>query len=160
MAVTEDLDTVMMDADLDAVLLDVQHVEGAPRNAPVHDTDKDFSLELDATVQHVHLPSGLNEHAAMAERRTDIVDVLKKAIERDPRRRDLRMKLLETYYSVASLNQRAFMEVVRELSREKDLLTAEDWKKVTVMGREIASDDILFADLDPPKDGEDLAHCA
>jgi hypothetical protein len=158
---THDLDTQLIDADLNTVLLDGKQLEALPRGAPVNDTALDFNLvDLDATAQHVHMPSGLNDHPAFKERRTDIVDVLKTAIERDPERRDLRMKLLETYYSLASANQRAFMEVVRKLSREKNLLTADDWKKVTVMGREIAADDILFADLDPPKDDADLAHCA
>jgi pilus assembly protein FimV len=158
---TEDLDTAAIDADLNTVLMDVKDLGGESEKVRVHDTALDFNLvDLDSTAQHVHMPSGLNDRPPFKERRTNIVDVLKVAIERDPNRRDLRMKLLETYYSLASANQRAFMEVVRRLAREKDLLTAEDWKKVTVMGRDIAADDILFADLDPPKDGGDLAHCA
>ncbi len=169
-----DLDGAHLDADLNTVLMDGKQFDSAqaaahaprtayaPRNAPVSDSsDLDFNLvDLDATSQHVDMSTGLHEQPVMSERRTNIVDVLKAAIERDPKRRDLRMKLLETYYSTASTNQRAFIDVVRKLSREKDLLTEEDWRKVTLMGREIAGDDILFADLDPPKDGDDLAHCA
>jgi FimV-like protein len=156
-----DLDTALLEADFNTVMLDVKPPEAAPRHTPVHDTALDFNLvDLDATAQHVHMPSGLNDHPVMSERRTNIIDVLKLAVERDPQRRDLQMKLLETYYGMASSNQRAFMDVVRKLSRERGLLTADDWKKVTMMGREIAADDILFADLDPPKDDGDLAHCA
>jgi pilus assembly protein FimV len=118
----------------------------------------DFNLgDLDATAQHVHMPSALHDHPVTAERRTNIVDVLKLAIERDPGRRDLRMKLLETYYGLASTNQRAFLEVVRKLSREKDSLSSEDWQKVMMMGREIAADDIFFAEI---PGGADLANCA
>ncbi len=76
----------------------------------------------------------------------NIVDVLRSAIERDPNRRDLRMKLLETYHAAAATNRRGFLEVVKRLSRERDRVTADDWKKITMMGREIAADDILFAD--------------
>jgi len=118
----------------------------------------DFNLaDLDATAQHVHMPSALHDAPVMKERRTNIVDVLKLAIERDPNRRDLRMKLLETYYSLASTNQRAFLEVVRKLSREKDSLSSEDWQKVMMMGREIAADDIFFAEI---PGGAGLANCA
>jgi pilus assembly protein FimV len=118
----------------------------------------DFNLaDLDATAQHVHMPSALHDTPVMSERRTNIVDVLKLAIERDPNRRDLRMKLLETYYSLASTNQRAFLEVVRKLSREKDSLSSEDWQKVMMMGREIAADDIFFAEI---PGGAGLANCA
>jgi len=114
-------------------------------------------LDLDATAQHVQMPSELNDHVVVSERRTNIIDVLRLAIDRDPHRRDLRMKLLETYYSAASVNQRAFLEVVRKLDRDRDFLSGDDWKKVMMMGRDIAAEDILFAD--PVKD-DDLADCA
>ena len=114
-------------------------------------------LDLDATSQHVQMPSELNDHVVVSERRTNIIDVLKQAIDRDPHRRDLRMKLLETYYGAASMNQRAFLEVVRKLARDRDFLSGDDWKKVMMMGRDIAAEDILFAD--PVKD-DDLADCA
>jgi FimV-like protein len=115
-------------------------------------------LDLDATAQHVQMPSQLNDNVVVSERRTNIVDVLKSAIERDPHRRDLRMKLLETYYSAASINQRAFLEVVRKLAREREFLSTDDWKKVMMMGRDIAAEDILFAD--PAAKDDDLADCA
>jgi hypothetical protein len=103
------------------------------------------------------MPSQLHDHVVVTERRTNIVDVLKAAIDRDPNRSDLRMKLLETYYSSAATNQRAFMDVVRKAACEHDFLSAADWQKVVMMGREIASGDALFADQ--AKDDE-LANCA
>jgi hypothetical protein len=103
------------------------------------------------------MPSALHDRAVIKERRTNIVDVLKAAIDRDPHRRDLRMKLLETYYSSAASNQRAFMDVVRNAVSERDFLSAEDWQKVAMMGREIASSEAMFADRS--KDDE-LANCA
>jgi pilus assembly protein FimV len=149
----------------DTAKVDVQARDGAMRASdrpePQAPQKVDFDLvDLDATAQHVHMPSGLNDAPAVAERRTNIVDVLKSAIERDPKRSDLRMKLLETYYTLASSNQRAFMDAVRKLQRERDLLSADDWQKVTMMGRDIAGDDILFADLDLQKNNGDLANCA
>jgi hypothetical protein len=113
-------------------------------------------LDLDATAQHVQMPSEINDHAVVEERRMNIVDVLKTAIDRDPNRRDLRMKLLETYYNAAAANRRSFLDIVKNLSRERDYLSAEDWKVVMKMGREIAPEDILFAD----PDSGDLANCA
>ncbi|MDB6087144.1 MAG: hypothetical protein JWN43_5025, partial [Gammaproteobacteria bacterium] len=126
--------------------------------AAVDSTALDYDLlDLDATAQHVQMPSELHDHVVVRERRTSIVDVLKSAIDRDPHRSDLRMKLLETYYSVAATNQRAFVDVVKKLAGEREFLSAGDWQKVMMMGREIASDDLLFSDLS--KDA-DLADCA
>jgi len=116
-----------------------------------------LQANLDATTQHVHMPSDLLDAPAVKDRRTNIVDVLKMAIERDPERRDLRMKLLETYYSAATTNQRGFLEIVRKLSREPNYLSAADWQKVVMMGRAIAPDDILFTDQ---AKSNDLADCA
>jgi pilus assembly protein FimV len=152
---TSELDTAVMKADLNTMVIDTKKFD----TVAADNTSLDYDLlELDVTAQHVHMPSDLHDHAAVSERRTNIVDVLKMAIERDPHRRDLRMKLLETYYSAASINQRAFVEVVKKLAQERDCLTADDWHKVKLMGREIASEEILFADH--PKDDDELAHCA
>ncbi len=169
---TSELETAMAESELNTMVLEAGTLEGMAAledtnklasthkidTAGINQTELDYNLlDLDATAQHVQMPSDLHDRTPMAERRTNIVDVLKSAIDRDPYRRDLRMKLLESYYSAAATNQRAFLEVVRKLSREPDLLSAEDWKKVTMMGREIAGDDILF--VEQPKD-EELAHCA
>jgi len=149
-----ELDTAVIKADLNTAILETRKADPASANSTVLDYNL---LDLDATTQHVHMPSDLLDQPMVKDRRTTIVDVLKMAIERDPERRDLRMKLLETYYGAASTNQRGFLEVVRKLSREPNYLSADDWQKVVKMGRAIAPDDILFADQ--AKDG-DLAHCA
>jgi pilus assembly protein FimV len=149
-----ELDTAATQPDLNTAVLDTRTADPAG----AHSTVLDYNLlDLDATTQHVHMPSDLLDQSVVKDRRTNIVDVLKMAIERDPERRDLRMKLLETYYSAASANQRGFLEVVKKLSREPNYLSADDWQKVVMMGRAIAPDDILFADQ--PKD-DDLANCA
>jgi FimV-like protein len=149
-----ELDTAAVKGDLNTAIIDTRKADPAIG----HGTVLDYNLlDLDATTQHVHMPSDLLDAPLVKDRRTNIVDVLKTAIERDPERRDLRMKLLETYYSAASTNQRGFLEVVKKLSREPNYLSAEDWQKVVAMGRAIAPDDILFADQ--AKDN-DLANCA
>jgi pilus assembly protein FimV len=125
------------------------------------DTTKlDYNLmDLDLTAQHVHMPSVLHERVVLKERRTNLVDVLKKAVEREPDRRDLRMKLLETYYAAAATNRLAFLEVVQKLACDRDLLGEGEWDKIAVMGRQIASDTVLFAS-EPAENNEKLADCA
>ena len=115
-------------------------------------------LDLDLTAQHVQMPSVLNEHAVVRERRTNLADVLKMAIEREPDRHDLRMKLLELYYSAAATNRKAFLEVVQKFARDRDYLNTEQWDKIAQMGRQIASDNPMFTE--EPAAEDDLADCA
>lgn len=102
--------------------------------------------EFDTTAQHVQMPSVLHEHVVVGERRTNIVRILTMAIEREPHRRDLRLKLLEVYYAAASSNRQAFLEIARMLARDRDHLTADEWEKLVRMGRDFAADDASFAD--------------
>jgi pilus assembly protein FimV len=123
-------------------------------------TKLDYNLvDLDLTAQHVQMPSDLHEHVVVKERRTNLVDVLKMAIEREPDRRDLRMKLLETYYAAAATNRQGFLEVVQKLARERDCLGAGEWEKIAFMGKQIASDTGLFAEAEESEDDK-LADCA
>ena len=151
---TSDLEVTLSHPDLNTAILATSSLDATAIDSMLLDYNL---LDLDATAQHVHMPSKLHDHAVITERRTNIVDVLKSAISRDPNRRDLRMKLLETYYSVAASNQKGFMEIVRKLAREREFLSAEDWEKIAIMGRDIAADDPLFTV--ETKD-DDLANCA
>jgi pilus assembly protein FimV len=127
----------------------------------VDTTRLDYNLvDLDLTAQHVHMPSVLNERAVVKERRTNLVDVLKKAVEREPDRRDLRMKLLETYYAAAAANRQAFLEVVQKLARDRDRLEEGEWDKIARMGRQIAADTALFSGDSEAEDDNKLADCA
>jgi pilus assembly protein FimV len=126
----------------------------------VDTTRLDFNLvDLDLTAQHVHMPSVLHERVVVKERRTNLVDVLKKAVEREPDRGDLRMKLLETYYAAAAANRHAFLEVVQKLARERDRLEEGEWDKIALMGRKIAADSALFSS-DSEEEDDKLADCA
>ncbi len=108
-------------------------------------------LDLDATAQHVHMPSALNEpieRKDFKERRSSIVEVLRTAIEQEPHRRELRLKLLEFYYSAATNNRQGFLEVVQALASDREFLASGEWDKVAQMGRVIAPDDPVFS-MDP-----------
>jgi FimV-like protein len=125
-------------------------------------TKLDYNLtDLDlSNGHHVQMPSMLHEHVVVKERRTNLVDVLKMAIEREPDRSDLRMKLLETYYAAAATNRQGFLEVVQKLARERGRLGEGEWDKIAYMGKQIASDTGLFeSDLDSEQDDK-LADCA
>jgi pilus assembly protein FimV len=102
-------------------------------------------LDLDGSVHHVPMPSILYEKAGFKERRTSLVDVLKVAVKREPNRRDLRMKLLETYHAAAATSRQGFLEVAKSLAGERGNMTDDEWSKITGMGRQIAADDDLFA---------------
>jgi pilus assembly protein FimV len=122
-------------------------------NLQVDPTHLDYNLQdLDMTAQHVQMPSALNEHAVVHERRTSLADALQLAIEREPDRHDLRMKLLELYYSAAATNRQAFLEVVQKFARDKDFLRPEQWDKIAYMGRQIAGENPLFADESASED--------
>jgi hypothetical protein len=126
----------------------------------VDTTNLDYNLmDLDLTAHHVQMPSALHERVVAKERRTNLVDVLKKAVEREPDRRDLRMKLLETYYAAAASNRLAFLEVVQNLARERDRLGEGEWDKIAIMGKQIASDTPLFSS-DSEAEDDKLADCA
>jgi hypothetical protein len=123
-------------------------------------TKLDYNLlDLDLTAQHVQMPSMLHEHVVVRERRTSLVNVLKMAIEREPDRSDLRMKLLETYYAAAAANRQGFIEVVQRLSRDRDRLAEGAWEKIAFMGQQIAADTALFSSVVEAEDDK-LADCA
>ncbi|HEX9140317.1 MAG TPA: FimV/HubP family polar landmark protein [Steroidobacteraceae bacterium] len=104
-----------------------------------------FNPESAVNTTHVMIASGLHQRPAFVERRKSPVDVLRQAIEREPHRSDLRLKLLELYYSAASQNRRAFLEIVRHLAKDPQLIAEKEWAQIAEMGRLIAPDDELFA---------------
>ena len=127
--------------------------------AKVAVTRLDYNLvDLDLTAQHVQMPSVLNEHAVVKERRTNLADVLKLAIEREPDRHDLRMKLLELYYAAAATNRQGFLEAVQKFARERHHLQNGEWDKIAFMGRQIAAESPLFAEV--AAEDDELADCA
>jgi hypothetical protein len=104
-----------------------------------------FNPEATTNTEHVVMGSALTEPKAFVERRKNPADVLRQAIEREPERSDLRLKLLELYYTAAAENRRAFLEATRQLANNQSLATPEDWSRIADMGRIIAPDDELFS---------------
>jgi pilus assembly protein FimV len=118
-------------------------------------------LDLDGVVHHIPMPSMLNEKGGFKERRTSLVDVLKVAVKREPNRRDLRLKLLETYYAAAATSRQGFLEVAQSLAGERESMSDGEWSKIAGMGRQIAADNDLFMPGTAPADRkEGLATCA
>ncbi len=81
-----------------------------------------------------HMAYGLYDQAA---------DLVRIALEREPDRRDLRLKLLEIYFVWG--NKDAFLQAAKTLEATKDKAAAGEWDKIAIMGRQICPDDPLFA---------------
>ncbi|HEY4367248.1 MAG TPA: FimV/HubP family polar landmark protein [Steroidobacteraceae bacterium] len=80
-----------------------------------------------------HMAYGLYDQAA---------DLVKIAIDREPQRRDLKLKLLEIYFVWG--NRELFLDTARELHGSRDQGTAGEWDKVLIMGKQIAPEDSMF----------------
>ena len=105
-----------------------------------------FNPESAHNTTHVTLASGLEEPPKpFVERRKSPAEVLRQAIEREPDRNDLRLKLLELYYQSAAQNRRAFLEAARQLAKNEKFASPNDWAQIEDMGRAIAPDDDLFS---------------
>jgi pilus assembly protein FimV len=70
-------------------------------------------------------------------------DIVKLALDGEPGRRDLKMKLLEIFF--VSGNKDRFLEAAGELAKSRSDGDGADWDRVVIMGRQLASDDPLFA---------------
>jgi pilus assembly protein FimV len=80
-----------------------------------------------------HMAYGLYDQAA---------DLVKLAIEREPARRDLKLKLLEVFFVWG--NKDHFLQTARELAETRDAAAPGEWEKVIIMGKQIAPEDALF----------------
>ena len=81
-----------------------------------------------------HMAYGLYDQAA---------DLVRIALEREPDRRDLRLKLLEIYFVWG--NKDAFLQTAKGLEATRDRAPAGEWDKILIMGRQICPDEALFA---------------
>jgi len=81
-----------------------------------------------------HMAYGLYDQAA------ELVQV---AAKREPKRRDLKLKLLEIFFVWG--NRDRFLEVAREMQASRADAPAGEWDKVLIMGRQLAPEDPLFA---------------
>ncbi|HEY8540203.1 MAG TPA: FimV/HubP family polar landmark protein [Steroidobacteraceae bacterium] len=92
-----------------------------------------------------HMAYGLYDQAA---------DLVKIAIDREPGRRDLKLKLLEIYFVWG--NKDAFLETARDLHATRDQAPAGEWDKILIMGKQIAADDPMFKGEGGPVDLVDV----
>ncbi len=120
--------------------LDQSLVTEAREETPLERTiSTDAAVELDQSdvvaEAEFHMAYGLYDQAA---------EILGRALEKSPARRDLRLKLLEVYFIWE--NKAAF---VTEARTYRGQLTDEgggDWHKVCIMGRQLCPDEVLFAE--------------
>ena len=112
-----------------------------PVVAPEHSIDdtlsSDTAIRLDQqdalAEADFHMAYGLYDQAA---------DLVKIAIDREPGRRDLKLKLLEIYFVWG--NKELFLDTARDLHSTRDEAAAGEWDKVLIMGKQIAPDDSMF----------------
>ncbi|MHB8721268.1 MAG: FimV/HubP family polar landmark protein [Steroidobacteraceae bacterium] len=81
-----------------------------------------------------HMAYGLYDQAA---------DLVRIALEREPDRRDLRLKLLEIYFVWG--NKDAFLQTAKGLEATRDRAPAGEWDKIVIMGKQICPDEPMFA---------------
>jgi pilus assembly protein FimV len=81
-----------------------------------------------------HMAYGLYDQAA---------DLVKMAIQREPARRDLKLKLLEVFFVWGNKDQ--FLQTARELADTRDESAPGEWEKVVIMGKQLAPEDALFS---------------
>ncbi len=81
-----------------------------------------------------HMAYGLYDQAA---------DLVRIAIQRDPTRRDLKLKLLEVFFVWG--NKEQFLNSARELANTRAEAAPGEWEKILIMGKQLAPDDALFS---------------
>ena len=80
-----------------------------------------------------HMAYGLYDQAA---------DLVRIALDREPDRRDLRLKLLEIYFVWG--NKDAFLQTAKGLEATRDRAPAGEWDKIVIMGKQICPDEPMF----------------
>jgi len=115
------------------------NLEPARKPASLDDTlsnDSAVSIEAGDPLAEAdfHMAYGLYDQAA---------DLVQLAIKREPQRRDLRLKLLEIFFVWG--NRDRFLEVAREMHPERTSMSASEWDKVLIMGKQIAPEDRMFS---------------
>jgi pilus assembly protein FimV len=81
-----------------------------------------------------HMAYGLYDQAA---------DLVRLAIEREPTRRDLKLKLLEVFFVWGNKDQ--FLQSARNLADSRDVAEPGEWEKILIMGKQLAPEDPLFS---------------
>ena len=134
--------TVMLPRDeLDKTIMQTMVVDSAPAEpepAVSHDTVVGGTpLKLDEndpmSEADFHMAYGLYDQAA---------DLIKKAAQREPARRDLKLKLLEIYFSAGS--KAAFVAEAKALRQSMGASPDADWQSIAIFGKQIAPEEGIF----------------
>jgi pilus assembly protein FimV len=81
-----------------------------------------------------HMAYGLYDQAA---------DLIRIAINREPARRDLKLKLLEVFFVWG--NKEQFLQTAHELAASRADAAPGEWEKILIMGKQLAPEDELFS---------------
>jgi pilus assembly protein FimV len=81
-----------------------------------------------------HMAYGLYDQAA---------ELVSKAVNEQPKRRDLKLKLLEVFFVWG--NKESFLKTAKGLREQMGARPDQDWDKVVIMGKQICPDEPLFA---------------
>ncbi|HEX6636492.1 MAG TPA: FimV/HubP family polar landmark protein [Steroidobacteraceae bacterium] len=111
--------------------------------APTVRTDETISSETAVNLDQgdplaeadFHMAYGLYDQAA---------DLIRIAIQREPARRDLKLKLLEVFFVWG--NKEEFLRLSRELSDSRNEGEQGEWDKIVIMGKQIAPEDPMFSE--------------
>ena len=126
---------VRAESDIEAASFEIPRSGAGPRatapdgGAPQKSEHQDALAEAD-----FHMAYGLYDQAA---------DIVKTALNREPARRDLKLKLLEIYF--VSGNREQFVELAGELHAKRGEAAPGEWDKIAIMGKQIAPDSAIFA---------------
>ncbi len=110
----------------------------APRPSAGHEEtiSTEAALDLDKAdplaEADFHMAYGLYDQA---------VDLVRMALQKEPGRNDLKLKLAEIHFVAGDTNQ--FLTVARDL--KKSLGSGGDWDRIVIMGRQLAPDEPMFA---------------
>jgi pilus assembly protein FimV len=121
----------------------LQETQDIPLHAPTVRTDETISSETAVNLDQgdplaeadFHMAYGLYDQAA---------DLVRIAIQREPDRRDLKLKLLEVFFVWG--NKEQFLTMARELSESRHEAQPGEWEKIVIMGKQIAPEDPMFGD--------------
>jgi pilus assembly protein FimV len=111
--------------------------------APTVRTDETISSETAVNLDQgdplaeadFHMAYGLYDQAA---------DLIRIAIQREPARRDLKLKLLEVFFVWG--NKEEFLRLTRDLNESRNEGEPGEWDKIIIMGKQIAPEDPMFSE--------------
>ncbi len=111
--------------------------------APTVRTDETISSETAVNLDQgdplaeadFHMAYGLYDQAA---------DLVRIAIQREPQRRDLKLKLLEVFFVWG--NREQFLATASELAESRGSADPGEWEKIVIMGKQIAPEDPMFSE--------------